>query len=73
MDKRRIVVALTYAVGISVAAFQAAATPITVEGWIGLGVTFVGAFWAKYSSEQTVLAANRVVWSAEQRKVEGEK
>lgn len=55
----RVVTALMYAVGVGVAAFQATTPPITVEGWIGLAIAFVVAFWGKFSSNTTVVAANR--------------
>lgn len=66
----RVFIALTYAVGIVMAAFQATGTPQTTEAWIGLVVAFVGAFWAKFSSSQTIIAPNRPAWTDEQRKAE---
>ena len=70
---QRIIVALMYAVGIVVAAFQAQGVPSTPEGWIGLVVAFIGAFWAKFSSSTTVIAMNRTAWTPEVRKVELDK
>lgn len=55
----RILTALLYAIGVGVAAYQATVPPITVEGWIGLGIAVLVAFWGKFSSNTTVVAANR--------------
>jgi len=66
----RVFIALMYAVGIAMAAFQATGMPQTTEAWIGLVVAFVGAFWAKFSSSQTIIAMNRPAWTDEQRKAE---
>lgn len=55
----RILTSAFYAVTATVAAFQAAAQPISVEGYIGLGVAFLVAFWGKFSSSTTSFAANR--------------
>lgn len=68
---QRIIVALVYAVGIVIAAFQATGVPQTTEAWIGLVIAFVTGFWGKFSSSTTIIAPNRTAWSAEQRKVEG--
>jgi len=70
---QRIIVSLLYAVGIVVAAFQAQGIPSTPEGWIGLVVAFIGAFWAKFSSSTTIIAPNRAVWTPDVRKVELDK
>jgi hypothetical protein len=67
---QRIIVALVYAVGIVIAAFQATGTPQTPEAWIGLVIAFIGGFWAKFSSSQTIVAMNRPAWTDEQRKAE---
>ena len=55
----RVITALLYAVGVAVAAYQATVPPISVEGWVGLAVAFVVAFWGKFSSASSVVAANR--------------
>jgi len=65
---QRIIVALVYAIGVVSAAYQATTPPISVEGWVGLGISFVVAFWGKFSSSQTVVAMNRTVWTDTQRK-----
>jgi hypothetical protein len=64
---QRIIVALVYAVGIVIAAFQATGTPQTPEAWIGLVIAFIGGFWAKFSSSQTIVAMNRPVWTDSER------
>lgn len=70
---QRLIAAIMYGAVAVGTVLQANGIPQTAEGWIGLAVTFIVAFWGKFSSEQTFLAANRIVWSAEQRKVEGGK
>jgi hypothetical protein len=67
---QRVIVSLAYAVSAMVAAFQATGMPQTPEAWAGLVMAGVIAFWAKFSSNQTVLAANRPAWTEEQRKQE---
>lgn len=57
---QRILVALAYAVSAIMAAYQATGAPTTVEGWIGLAVAGVVAFWGKFSSSTTVLSPARV-------------
>ena len=47
--------------------------PHTWEGWMGLVVTAITAFWGKFSSEQTLVAANRKPWPDEVRKIEAAK
>ena len=67
---QRIVAALMYAVVAVAGIIGANGVPQTVEGWIGLAITFVTTFWAKFSSSTTYFAPNRVVWTDEQRKAE---
>jgi hypothetical protein len=55
----RILTAAVYAVGATYAAYQAMTPPLSIEGYIGLGVTFVVTFWAKFSSSTTFVAPNR--------------
>lgn len=68
MQTQRIVVALMYAVSAIVAAFQATGVPQTVEAWVGLLMAGVVAFWGKYSSNTTLVAADRAPWSEAERK-----
>ena len=55
----RILTAVAYAIGAAYAAYQALTPPISVEAYIGLGVTFLITFWGKFSSSTTVIAPNR--------------
>jgi len=55
----RIMVSLSYAVGITFAAYQATTPPLEAMAYIGLGVAFIGAFWGKFSSSTTVITPNR--------------
>lgn len=55
----RVITAVIYAITAGVAAYQAAAQPITTEGWIGLGIAVIVAFWGKFSTSTSVVAANR--------------
>jgi hypothetical protein len=70
---QRILIALMYAVGIVIAAFEAQGIPTTVEGWIGLVIAFVGAFWAKFATYTRPFAMNRAVWTPEKRATEADK
>ncbi len=67
---QRIIVSLIYAVGIVFAAFQATGVPQTPEAWVGLVIAFITGFWGKFSSNTTVIAANRAPWTEAQRKQE---
>jgi len=67
---QRIIVALLYAVGAVAAILQGTGLPATPEAWIGLALSFVTTFWAKFSSSQTIIAMNRPAWTDEQRKAE---
>jgi len=67
---QRIIVSLLYAVGAVAAMLQGTGIPATPEAWIGLALSFVTTFWAKFSSNQTIVAANRPAWTDEQRKQE---
>jgi hypothetical protein len=65
--RQRAVVAAGYAVGITATAVAAGGVPTDQEKWLALLGVFVWAFWAKFSSSQTVIAANRPEWTPEQR------
>jgi len=67
---QRIIVSLLYAVGAIAAVVQGTGVPTTPEAWVGLVVAFVTTFWGKFSSSQTIIAANRTAWTDEQRKAE---
>lgn len=55
---QRIAVSVAYALIGAVAVIQTAGFPTTVEGWVGIVGAAVIAFWGKYSSSRTVVAAN---------------
>ena len=67
---QRIIVSLVYALAAVAATIQGAGIPQTPEAWIGLAVTMVVTFWGKFSSNTTVIAANRAPWTDAQRKQE---
>lgn len=67
---QRIIVSLAYALSAMGAAFQASGIPTTPEGWIGLVMAGIVAFWGKFSSSTTVIAPNRAPWTEEERKKE---
>lgn len=64
---QRILTALTYTVVALVAAFQATGVPATTEAWIGLAVLALTTFWGKFSSNTTVVSANRAGEAAADR------
>lgn len=64
---QRIIVALGYAVSAVVATLTATGAPTSVEAWVGLAIAAIVAFWGKYSSNTTVVAANRTPWTEAQR------
>ena len=67
---QRIIVSLLYAVGAVAAVLQGTGIPATPEAWVGLVLSFITTFWAKFSSSQTIIAMNRPAWTDEQRKAE---
>lgn len=66
---QRILTALAYTVVAVVAALQTG-MPANAEGWIGMAVLAVTTFWAKFSSNTTILAPNRAAWTETERKQE---
>jgi hypothetical protein len=65
---QRVLVSLVYAISAMVAAFQAGGMPSTPEQWAALVMAGVIAFWGKFSSNTTIVAANRAAWTPEERK-----
>ena len=65
---QRIIVSLVYAISAIVAAFQTGGMPQTPEAWIALVMAGVIAFWGKFSSNTTIMAANRAPWTEAERK-----
>lgn len=63
----RILMAVVYGIGAILVVLQTQGVPSTVEGWIGIVVSFIVAAWGKFSSEQTLIAANRKIWTESQR------
>jgi hypothetical protein len=63
---KRILTALSYT-AIAVTAAMQTNPPQTVEAWIGIGVLAVTTFWAKFSSNTTIVAPNRAVFTPEER------
>ncbi len=64
--KQRLIVSALYGAGVVIAALQLK-VPATKGEWLALGAAFVGGAWGKFSSNQTVLAPNRPVWTETQR------
>jgi len=67
---KRILTSLGYAITITVPTVWANGMPDTPDK-VGAAVgVFAAAFWAKFSSNQTLIAPNRPAWTDEQRKQE---
>jgi len=69
--QQRILVALGFGLSAVVASLQVNGLPSTRDGWVGVGIVFVVAAWGKYSSNTTIISADRAVWPPERRTVEG--
>ena len=67
---QRVIVSLAYAFSAMFAAYQVSGLPQGAEAWIALVMSGVVTFWAKFSSNQTIVAPNRPAWTDEQRKQE---
>ena len=67
---QRVIVSLAYALSAIMAAYQAGGMPSTPEQWAALVMAGVIAFWGKFSSSTTVVAANRAPWTDAERKQE---
>lgn len=52
---------------------EASGVPKGMEGWIGMAVVAITAFWGKYSTSTRLMGPDRVVWPQEVRKVEAGK
>lgn len=66
---KRLVTAGLYGAGAVIAALQVK-IPTNKNEWGALVGVFAFAAWGKFSSEQTVVAANRPVWSVQERRAE---
>ena len=64
---KRILTAAGYALAITYGSVQASGLPQSADGWIILAGVFGGAFWAKFSSNTTIIAANRAPWTEAER------
>lgn len=64
---QRILAAVVFGFTAVLSALGASGIPQTQQGWLGLLGVFMTAFWGKFSSNQTLLAPNREVWSVDQR------
>lgn len=65
---QRILVSLAYAFSAMMATYQAGGMPQTPEAWMALVMAGVIAFWGKFSSSTTIVAANRAPWTEAERK-----
>lgn len=65
--KQRLLVSLLFGLGALVSALQVNGFPQMPEGWLGLAGVFVAAAWGKFSSNQTIVAPDREVWTPEKR------
>lgn len=63
----RIFNAVLFGVAAVVGALQASGLPQQPEQWLGLVVVFLTAAWGKFSSNQTLIAPNRPVWTVDER------
>lgn len=67
---QRIITSAIYALVAVAAAYQASGMPQNADAWGGLIVLAITTFWAKYSSNTTIIAPNRAAWTDQQRKQE---
>jgi hypothetical protein len=67
--QQRIITSALYGAAAVIAALQVG-IPSDKQGWLGIAVVFASAAWGKYSSNQTIVAPDRAVWSPEQRREE---
>jgi hypothetical protein len=66
--KQRLVASALFGAAAVIAALQIN-VPNTKQGWVGLAVVFISAAWGKFSSNQTLVAPNRPVWTETQREL----
>lgn len=55
---QRIVTSIVFGLGAAYAVVQASGWPHDVNGWVAVAGAFVVAFWGKFSSSRTIVAAN---------------
>lgn len=65
--KQRIVSSVIFGLAAVLSALQVSGLPTDSKGWLALGGVFIAAAWGKFSSNQTLLAPNRDVWTEEKR------
>jgi hypothetical protein len=71
--KQRLIASVLFGLGGLISALQVNGLPHTPEGWIGLAGVFVAAAWGKFSSNTTLVGADRKVWTSEERAQASEK
>lgn len=64
---QRLVAALIYGLTAALSALGAAGIPQSSQGWMAILGVFITAFWGKFSSNTTIVAANRAEWTPEER------
>ena len=65
--KQRLTATVLFGLAAVIAAVKVNGLPSTNEGWIALAGTFVVAAWGKFSSNTTMIGADREEWTPEKR------
>jgi len=68
--KQRLIASALFGASAVLAALQVSGLPQDQQGWIALAGVFFAAAYGKFSSNQTVVAPNRPVWTDEHREAQ---